>query len=210
MPNALIWGASGGMGRALVETLSNAGWRVFAAARSTEQIPDVAEQAYEFDAASEASFQQTMMFVGQETESLDLIAYLAGSLDYEKLDRMTADGWHATLNSNLTGAYLAAHHGLPLLRKGGHMVFIGAYIDHIRLPKMGAYAVAKAGLEELVTLLAKENRRQKFTLVRPGAVDTNFWDQVSFNKPEDAKSPSVVAQAILERYEQDVDGLLDL
>lgn len=210
MPSALIWGASGGMGQALVRMLSAEGWQVFAAARSTERIPDEAEQAYEFEAASEATFQQTMMFVGQEIEELDLIAYVAGGLTYEKLDRMDMSGWQATIDSNLTGAYLAAHHGLPLLRKGGHMVFIGAYIDHIRLPKMGAYAVAKAGLEELVNLLARENRRQNFTLVRPGAVDTDFWEQVSFSKPNDAKTPDVVAQAIIERYKRDEAGSLDL
>lgn len=210
MPDALVWGASGGMGQALVSELKQAGWRVFAVARDTSAIPAEADAEFEFNASAEHSIEQTMMFVGQHTEQLDLVAYVAGGLAYEKLDRMDYESWRSTLDSNLNGAFLAAHHSLPLLRKGGHMVFIGAYIDHIRLPKMGAYAVAKAGLEELVNLLAKENRRKNFTLVRPGAVDTAFWEQVSFSKPDDAKAPQVVAQAILSRYEAEESGMLDL
>ncbi len=39
MPDALIWGASGGMGRALTEKLISRSWRVFAAARDTSGLP---------------------------------------------------------------------------------------------------------------------------------------------------------------------------
>jgi 3-oxoacyl-[acyl-carrier protein] reductase len=210
MPNALIWGASGGIGSALVQTLKSHDWQVVAVARHTEHVPDTVDHTYEFNAEDEHSFQQVTMFAAQEVSEFDLVAYAVGDLTYEKLDRMAYDGWQATINSNLNGAFLAAHHSLPLLKKGGHMFFIGAYIDHVRLPKMGAYAVAKAGLEELVNLLAKENRRKNFTLVRPGAVDTNFWEQVSFSKPDDAKAPTVVAQAIIDHYQSEADGALDL
>ena len=210
MPNALVWGASGGMGQALVRELASNNWTVFAAARHTENIPEEAEHAFEFNAADEHSFQRVAMLVAQQTESVDLMVYMAGDLTCEKLDDMDYENWSATLNSNLNGAFLASQNSLTLMDKGAHMFFIGAYVDHIQLPKMGAYAVAKAGLEELVIILAKENRRKKFTLVRPGAVDTSFWEQVSFSKPDDAKSPKVIAQAIINHYEAGNNGALDL
>lgn len=210
MLNALIWGASGGMGQALVRLLKEKGCQVFAAARDTDKIPDVADFRYEFDAGSEHSFQQTAMFVGQETEQIDLVVYTAGSLAYEKLDRMDYDSWQSTINSNLNGAFLAFQNSLPLMPKGSHFVVIGVYTEHIRLPKMGAYAVAKAGLEELVHLMAKENRRHNFTLVRPGAVDTDFWEQVAFSKPDDIKSADVVAETILEHVQDEQSGMLEL
>ncbi len=80
------------------------------------------------------------------------------------------------------------------------MMFMGAYVDHVVLPKMAAYAVAKAGLETMVAVLRKENRKHKFTVVRPGAVDTPFWEKAPFKKPADAKSPEAVAQAIVAHY----------
>jgi len=210
MTHAVIWGASGGIGQALVDHLKDQQWTVYAAARQTERVSDRADAVYTFDASQPQSFQETAYFIGQQTETVDLVVYAAGNVAYQKLDRMDAADFAATLDSNLTGAYLAAQAMLPLLRKGGHLVYIGAYVDHLRLPKMGAYAAAKAGLAELVAVLQKENRRHNISLVRPGAVDTPFWEQVSFSKPDDAKAPSVVAEAILARYASDDSGSLDL
>lgn len=202
MPNALIWGASSGMGQALVKQLSNAGWTVYAVARHTAKIPDTADYTYEFDADSPDSIAQACMLVAQQVDgAIDLTVYFSGSLAYDKLDAMGYDGWIATLNSNLNGAFLCATESLPLMENGGHLMFIGAYIDHIRLPKMGAYAVAKAGLAELVNMLRKENRRMHISIIRPGAVDTPFWEQVSFSKPDDAKSPDVIAEKIIAQVE---------
>jgi NAD(P)-dependent dehydrogenase (short-subunit alcohol dehydrogenase family) len=123
---------------------------------------------------------------------------------------MPLEGWLNTFHSNLTGAFLMAKHGLPLLANNGHMMFIGAYVDHLRLPKMGAYAAAKAGLEELVTILGKENRRQRFTIVHPGAVNTPFWENVTFKMPADAKPPAQVAQDILQYHQSGKMGILNL
>ena len=87
--------------------------------------------------------------------------------------------------------------------KGSHAMFIGAYVDHVILPKMGAYAASKAGLDALVQVLARENRRQRWTLVRPGAVDTDFWQQVSFRKPADTRTPAEIAQKLLDWHEDE-------
>lgn len=202
MPNALIWGASSGMGQALVNLLSQEGWDIHAVARDTSKIPDSATYTYEFDASSPDSIAQACLFVSQQSDAtIDLMVYFAGNLAYDKLDNMGYEGWMATMNSNLNGAFLCATESLHLMENGGHLVFIGAYIDHIRLPKMGAYAVAKAGLDELVTILRKENRKMNISIVRPGAVDTPFWEQVSFKKPTDIKAPSVIAQKIFEQYQ---------
>ena len=52
MSNALIWGASGGIGRAPVTQLINSGWCVFAAARDVFTIPNGVQDRYPFDAAN--------------------------------------------------------------------------------------------------------------------------------------------------------------
>ncbi len=148
--------------------------------------------------------------MAQETDGLDLIVYAAGDVAFEKIGDMSPEGWLATIDANLTGAFYTAHEGLDLLSKGGSMVFIGAYADHLRIPRMGAYAAAKAALQEFVTVLAKENRHHRFVVVRPGAVDTAFWGKVTLKKPADIKAPAVVARAIVEHHEQQTDGDLNL
>ncbi len=210
MPEALIWGASGGIGAALVSTLHAAGWRVLAVARDPGRVPVQADFVCSFDAANPASFREASTLLAYETQGVELVAYTAGDLRAEMLKKMDFSDWEAVLTSNLTGAFLAASHSLYLLKDDGLMAFLGAYVDHVTLPKMGAYAAAKAGLEALVTVLRKENRRQRFALVRPGAVNTPFWQKAPFKLPADAKTPEAVAVALLAHYHSGQNADLNL
>lgn len=210
MPSALVWGASGGIGSACVKVLASNDWKVWGAARSEVTIPDGAMSAMEFDIVYPDSIQRAVMQVAQETTELDMTIYAVGTLAYDRLMNVTESSWIETLNSNLSGALYTTQQSLNLLRKGGYMVFIGAYIDHLRIPRMGAYSVAKAALDEMVIMLRKENRKHNFTVVRPGAVNTPFWNQVGFKMPEDAKRPDMVAEAILRHYQSGDNADLNL
>jgi NAD(P)-dependent dehydrogenase (short-subunit alcohol dehydrogenase family) len=210
MPEALIWGASGGMGAALVSLLKAESWRVFAAARDESRIPEHADLLCTFDAAKSYTFNESAMRVGMESSGVDLVVYAAGGLAASPIADMRPEAWTQTIESNLTGALYAAQVSVPLMREGGHFMVIGAYIDHLILPKFAAYAAAKAGLEPLIGILAKEHRKHKFTVVHPGAVDTPFWKNAPFSLPKNAKSPAVVARAILDRYQSGESGKLDL
>lgn len=123
------------------------------------------------------------------------------------LRKMSAATWSAVVNSNLNGAFLTIGQTVYLINEGGQAVFIGAYVDHLSLPKMGVYAVAKAGLEPLVNVLQKENRKVNITLVKPGAVATDFWVNEPLKMPKDAKSPGVVAQAIVTQFQKGQQGI---
>ena len=210
MPNALIWGASGGMGQALIKQLSSAGWRVFAASRNNEAVPKGVHERYYFDAIDYKAISDIAIDIAHQTDGLDLWVYSAGELRADLLRKMSPDAWSAVLNSNLNGAFLTISQTVHLLKEGGQAAFIGAYVDHLILPKMGAYAVAKAGLEPLIDVLQKESRKINFTLVKPGAVATGFWENAPFRMPADAKSPDVVAQAIVTQFENGQRGILAL
>lgn len=210
MPDALIWGASGGIGRALTTHLKQEGWRVFGIARDETRILDHVDHKYEFDAENPDSILYSVPLIAQETDGIDLMVYAAGGIRANPLEKQDPQDWNSVIAANLTGAYLTARSSLNLMRTGGHMMFIGAYVDKITLPRMGAYTSAKAGLERMVTILQKENRKIKITLVRPPAVDTPFWENVPFKLPDGALKPAQVAQAIVQYYEADGSGELSL
>lgn len=210
MPDALVWGASGGIGGALVTVLKQHGWRVFAAARDETRIPPEADETFHFEAASRDTVESVAVMVAQDTDGLDLMVYAAGGIAAAPLQQLEPGRWQAVFDANLTGAYLTAKACLPLMAEGGRMVFLGAYVDKITLPKMGAYAAAKAGLEPMLKVLQKENRKHQFTLVRPGSVKTPFWEHVPFSLPKNAMSADRVAKAILEHHVSGGSGLLDL
>jgi NAD(P)-dependent dehydrogenase (short-subunit alcohol dehydrogenase family) len=210
MPEALIWGASGGIGRALVTLLKSEGWRIFAAARHDNRIPQEADSAYQFDAQQPDSFERAALLVAQESEAINWMIYAAGGLQAQAVTDLTAASWQAVMDANLNGAFHAFRAAYPLLAQEAHVMFIGAYVDKLMLPRFSAYAAAKAGLEPLVSILQKEHRKLSFTLVRPGAVATPFWEQVPFRMPANALTPQDVAQAMMQRYASGEKGLLDL
>lgn len=210
MNSALIWGASGGIGRALVHRLKSEGWRVFGVARTIKDIPSEADMKLTFEAGDQNTYRDVNFALANEIDGLDLMIYAVGSLQSAKLSEMPYDDWSAILESNLSGAYLAISHSIGLIKPQGHIVVIGAYIDHLILPQMGAYAVAKAGLDPLVAILRKEHRKHRFSIVRPGAVDTDFWENAPFRKPDAIKSPETVAQAILDHHLSTESGDLNL
>lgn len=206
MPEALIWGASGGMGQALVSYLKAQGWLVFAAARDERRIPAIADHTYRFKASAPHTIASIAPMIAPLSEGLDLMVYAVGTLRAAVLDDFTEEAWNAVFDSNFHGAQRATQASLPLMKKGAHLVFIGAYVDHLILPKMGAYAAAKAALEPWVSVLRKEQRNVKITLLRPGPVDTPFWANAPFRVPKDARSPEVVAEAIYQRWQSDSSG----
>jgi NAD(P)-dependent dehydrogenase (short-subunit alcohol dehydrogenase family) len=210
MKEALIWGASGGIGRELVSQLKMKNWRVFTAARNISNVPDEADLVLEFEAGDRSSIHEAAFVVAQNSDGLDLVIYAAGCLEADKLTDLSWEGWTQVIHSNLTGAFLTAAPSIHLIKENGHMVYFGAYGDHLILPKMGAYAIAKAGLEPFVQVLAKENRKVRFTLVRPGATDTPFWESAPFKLPKNAKSPAEVVTALLQYHEEGRSGELNL
>ncbi|MDL1902301.1 SDR family NAD(P)-dependent oxidoreductase [Anaerolineae bacterium CFX9] len=210
MPSTLIWGASGGIGSALTNCLKREGWIVFAAGRQENRLPANADLLLEFDAADDYSFRQAAYQVALRTNAVDLIVYAAGVMHASPVDQIEPGMLQAVVDANLMGVQRAAAVSLPLLREGGMFMAIGAYIDRITLPKFGVYAAAKAALEPMMVVLRRENRRLRFCLVRLGAVDTPFWQNVPFSIPKGAASAESVAEAMLAHFHAGGEGDLNL
>jgi NAD(P)-dependent dehydrogenase (short-subunit alcohol dehydrogenase family) len=210
--NAIVWGASGGIGRALVEQLGADGWTVFAVSRHSDEwagrTPGVI--GIEADVASPAEVERAITAISQEVTEVQLSIYAAGDITSARTKELSAQNWNRILDANLTGVYLTTHYSLPLLAADGHLVFLGAISERLRLPGLGAYAAAKAGLEAFAEALGKEERKRRVTVVRPAAVETPLWDKVPMRLPAHALSPQTVAERILEAYREGHKGSLDL
>lgn len=210
MKTAMIWGANGGIGRALVDRLGQGGWRVLAIGRHLSDLHELTAFRFEADVADPASVKGAIALASQEAEEIDLWIYAAGDIAASKVVDASPDSWQRILNANLVGAYLAAHYSLPFLSYDAHLIFLGAISERLRLPRLSAYAAAKAGLEAFVEVLGKEERKRRVTVVRPAAVDTPLWDKVPFKLPSGAMSPEDAAEQILAAHGDGHRGVLDL
>lgn len=210
MTRALVWGASGGIGRALVEALRAEDATVLAASRRPEGLADLTPYVLQGDASDADDVRRVMLEACQVVDEIDLFVYAAGDIAREGVGTMAPEAWARILGANLDGAFLSTHAALPHLAEDAHLIYLGAQSERMRLPGLSAYAAAKAGLEAFAATLAKEERGRRVTVVRPGAVDTPFWEKVPFRLPADAPPPEKVARRILEAHRAGEGGTLDL
>ncbi len=210
MKTALIWGASGGIGRALVEKLDQAQWTVYAVSRHPEDLQTLTSHALYADVTEPEEINAVVGKIRGEGAQIGLWIYAAGDITSVKVKEMQAETWQQILGANLTGAYLTTHLSEPILAPEAHLVYLGAVSERLRLPGLSAYAAAKAGLEAFAEALRKENRKRRVTVVRPTAVATDLWEKVPFRRPKHALAPEDIADHVLTVYHETYQGTLDL
>lgn len=208
--SAMVWGAGGGIGRALVAKLREENWQALAMGRHLTDLKDLTPHRFEADVADPGAVERAIAMASQEVAHIDLWIYAVGDIAANKVADALPEDWQRILDANLVGAYLASHYSLPILAQDAHLVFLGAVSERLRLPQLSAYSVAKAGLEAFVEVLGKEERRRRVTLVRPAAVDTPLWDKVPFKLPAGALSPEKAAERIMAAYRDGHHGVLDV
>jgi len=99
-----------------------------------------------------------------------------------------AEGWRATLETNLFGASLCCAEVLPLMQEQGRgsIVNVSSGLARMAFPRFNAYCVSKAGLEQLTRCLAEEMRGSgiRINCIDPGVMDTSMQAAIRGIDPE--------------------------
>jgi NAD(P)-dependent dehydrogenase (short-subunit alcohol dehydrogenase family) len=182
---AVIVGASGGIGGALVEALAAAGCEVHALSRRGSPCA-AARSSGIVDLSDEASIAAAAARIGSAGE-IDLVVVASGLLhgpegapekSFRSLSAPTLAAYFAV---NATGPALVAKHFLPLLPRRGRAVFaaLSARVGSIGDNRLGGwygYRASKAALNMVIRTLAIEVARTRPEAVclalHPGTVDT--------------------------------------
>ena len=77
---AMVWGAGGGIGRALVSNLKEEGWRVLAMGHHVADLKDLTSHIFEADVAQPSSVERALAAANQETDHVDLWIYAVGDI----------------------------------------------------------------------------------------------------------------------------------
>jgi len=212
--NAVVTGASRGIGASVVRTFAAEGARVTCCARSRTDLDTVVESAegsvtaVRADVRDEFDVERLMETAAREGPIDVVVANAAvnhGSPGESPLQAASYTRFDDTVRTNLRGVFATVREALPHLAPDGRVLVPSGDVARESTPGMGAYAVSKAGAEALVRGFAAD-LEQSVAVVDPGYVATDLSGGKG-RDPDDV-APMFVWAA---RDADDIDGeTLDL
>ena len=164
----LITGASSGIGKAVAELFLSQGWAVGLLARRADKLTDVAlghDSAYVLpaDVTDATAVDHAVNSFVMQAGRLDVLFNNAGIFTPPgTIDEITLEDWHAAVNVNLTGMFLAARAAFRQMRaqspQGGRIINNGSIAAHVPRPGSVPYAATKAAITGLTRSLSLDGR----------------------------------------------------
>jgi short-subunit dehydrogenase len=179
--NALVTGASGGIGKAIARALAGAGMNLVLGGRRLQALDALADelrttgvraQPITAELTDTAAAEATIDRAEQELGPLDVLINNAGVEYAAAFDRQPREELLETVAINLTAPLLMTRKVLPgMLDRGyGHVVFISSLAGKVGGPYEASYSASKAALIALTQSLRSEYPTGPvgFSVVCPG------------------------------------------
>lgn len=210
---AVITGAGRGIGRAVAVRFAESGAKVVLAARSEDEIIEVAREiaaaggsaiAVKTDVSSEADVKNLMASAESTFGPVDILVNNAGVMILRPLAETTVEEWNYIMNVNVLGAFMCAREVLPsmMARKAGRIINIGSMAGRRGYPEQGAYCTSKHALYGMTKVLAIEGQKYgiRVNMVSPGGAHTELSKPLLATRPAEEvelwMTPEEVADAV--------------
>jgi len=188
---ALVTGAAGGIGGAVVSALAREGAALAALGRNWAALDDLCSTlapatAYAVPAdvsdaaAAGAAVERAASLLG----GLDTVVNAAAvDCEWKPVAELPVESWDATIATNLSGTFYVCRAALPLLVQGGggSIVNVTSVAAHRAWALDSAYNASKAGVEMLTRTIAVEYGPHgvRANCLAPGVIDAGMTDGVT-------------------------------
>lgn len=182
--NALVTGASKGVGRGIAVNLAKDGWNVgvnycrdqSGAEETASVIRELGQEAWLLPGDVGFSEQVQSMFTQfiDSAGTIELLVNNAGVQTWKALLDLNEEDWDRTIRTNLKGTFLCTQQAGRLMQTtGGRIINIGSGANKAPFPMLSDYCASKGGIENLTTISAVELGRYGITVncVAPGAIE---------------------------------------
>ncbi|CAL9416908.1 2,3-dihydro-2,3-dihydroxybenzoate dehydrogenase [Streptomyces sp. enrichment culture] len=183
--NALVTGAAGGIGAAVVRTLAERGASVAAVDKDGGRLDEVAAKlaaeglrvkAFPADVTTSAGAERLVADVEDALGPLDRLVNGAGVLRLGKARDLTDEDWAATFAVNATGVFYMSRAVINRMvpRRSGAVVTIASNAAGTARTDMAAYAASKAAATMFTKCLGLEVAQYgiRCNVVAPGSTET--------------------------------------
>jgi short-subunit dehydrogenase len=188
--NAVITGASRGIGKAIAEVFALHGYDLYLCSRNERglmttidelkgKFPHCTIDGKNFDLGQKQQAQLFGEWVLHQAESIDVLVNNAGSFIQGNISDEPDGALETMMEVNLYSAYHLTRTLLPrmMAEKNGHIFNICSIASLAAYPNGGAYSISKFALLGFSKNLRRELQEHgiKVTAVIPGAVYTDSW-----------------------------------
>ena len=183
MKNVLVTGGSRGIGKAIVEAFSAAGYSVaFTYKNSTEAAEELERRtgalAIKADSESDEDIARAVRIAEKKNGGVDILVNNAAVSSVSLITDVTLEEWNRVMNTSVTGAFLFSKCVLPgmIRKKWGRIINISSMWGIVGASCEVHYSTAKAALIGFTKALAKEVGPSGITVnaVAPGVVRTDM------------------------------------
>ncbi len=193
--NTLIFGATGGIGSSLARILPGP---IILAARNAKKLRELELETGAYAVPTDICNELELDALEQEAVArggLKILVYAVGDIAPASILESSAQDLERVWRANVLGAQLVLKHFAPLLEANARVYLLGAKSELITFKNFSGYAASKAALDSLAAI-ARLEFQCSVTVVKPPAVNTDFWQKLGSKAPRNAISADAVAQAI--------------
>ncbi len=197
--NALITGATQGLGRAMAVGLAEAGATVVINGRNSQAVASCEEElrgkgvacrGAVFDVTRGDDVEQGIARVEAEVGPIHALINNAGVQRREPLDSLGEADWQTVLDTNLTGVWRlskAVAKGM-IERRAGKIINIASLLSFAARPTAGAYAASKGGVAMLTKAMAVDwaSHNIQVNAIAPGYFETAMTEALRSDPEIDA------------------------
>lgn len=176
MKNILVTGATGGMGKAICESLIRKGYKVYGIDYRKSDDTDGVE-FFECDVTDTESIEKVYEKIKADTDRIDGIVHTAGIYDMDSLIEMDEKRFIRIFDINVFGVFRINKIFAPMLKKGSRIIITSSELAPLDpLPFNGIYGITKSTLEKYAFSLRMETNLLgvPVSIIRPGAVKTGL------------------------------------
>jgi 3-oxoacyl-[acyl-carrier protein] reductase len=179
--NALVTGASRGIGRAIAISLADAGASVVIGYRSgKEEAESLAAEIGARAVQADVSNPEEAARLVEEAGDVDVLVNNAGLTRDGLLARMSDDDWRTVIETNLSSVFYTCRAVTrPMMKKrAGSIVNVSSIVGVHGNWGQTNYAASKAGIIGFTKSLARElgSRNVRANVVAPGYITTQLTD----------------------------------
>lgn len=218
--NAIVTGASRGLGAALASALTDKGAKVYGLARNATALKALQDKLGNMflPVALDITDQHAIASWVEQTFSSqvapDILINNAGAGYFSNIDALPLERWHQMINTNLSGTFYMTAKVVPLMKEktdACHIINIGSILGKTTNSESAAYSATKFGLQGFSQALSKELRGHKIkvTCVNPGSIDTRFFEDSGIEPHQNMLQPNDIAALLMHILETPDNLLVD-